>query len=201
MTNLRTTTACPKLTVFPKHKFFSLRFIYHPFTTSNADSVLQMVGKSTFKLSFYNTNLPAKFLFHPKLTPALKFVILFLYTWAKRDIVRVPCPRTEYYIKTLNRATRSPYLESWPRLWIIVNKTNYTVHWIVIYPVIQWIVLTTFQTTRVGTLTVRSLLLGPLWFTVYLVEIPLQRKQAFLERFYENRRRFLLLLPDGTGSC
>lgn len=37
----------------------------------------------------------------------------------------------------------------------------------------------------------------------FVIEVnPLQlRKQAFLERFYENKRRFLLLLPDGTGSC
>ena len=33
------------------------------------------------------------------------------------------------------------------------------------------------------------------------LSFPLQRKQAFLERFYENKKRFLLLLPDGTGSC
>lgn len=37
----------------------------------------------------------------------------------------------------------------------------------------------------------------------FVIEVnPLQlRKQAFLERFYENKKRFLLLLPDGTGTC
>lgn len=37
----------------------------------------------------------------------------------------------------------------------------------------------------------------------FVIEVnPLQlRKQTFLERFYENKKRFLLLLPDGTGTC
>lgn len=37
----------------------------------------------------------------------------------------------------------------------------------------------------------------------FVIEVnPLQlRKQAFLERFYDNKQRFLLLLPDGTGTC
>ncbi|XP_068686269.1 uncharacterized protein [Montipora foliosa] len=37
----------------------------------------------------------------------------------------------------------------------------------------------------------------------FIIEVnPLTlRKQTFMERFYDNKKRFLLLLPDGTGTC
>lgn len=37
-------------------------------------------------------------------------------------------------------------------------------------------------------------------FVIEVNPLPL-RKQTFMERFYDNKRRFLLLLPDGTGTC